>query len=167
MLDKLPAPMHVLFAEASNEANHLYRSFQTSEWTLPGNALCTLTGLESPRLITRKVNRGTSDADLSDNRIYRTHQSKREGLANKLVRLQESIEKRRRFIRDADDFVRCLEIEFEIELGFRLAVIPVSKVFELAPPQWPLRKSGAFDGDANAEEFEGRLRLSSRLPRRR
>ena len=83
MLDRVPAPTHVLFAEASNEANHLYRSFQTSEWTLPGNALCTLTGLESPRLITMKVNRGTSDADRSDNRIYRIHQSEREGLANK------------------------------------------------------------------------------------
>jgi hypothetical protein len=83
---------------------------------------------------------------LADNRIYQTHQSERAGLTNKLVTLEESVEKRHRFIRDADDFVRCLAIEFEIELGFRLAIIPVGKLFEFAPPQWPIRKSGAFDG---------------------
>jgi len=31
--------------------------------------------------------------------------------------LEEFAEERRRFIRDGDDFVRCLTIEFEIELG--------------------------------------------------
>jgi hypothetical protein len=80
---------------------------------------------------------------------------KGEGLANTLVRLEESIEKRSRLIRDTDDFVRCLAIEFEIELGFRLAVIPVGKLFEFDPPQWPLRKSGAFDGDVNAGRLTG------------
>ena len=73
----------------------------------------------------------------------------------RLVKLEETIEKCRRFIRDADDFVRCLAIEFEIELGLRLAVIPVGKLFEFAPPQWLLRKSVAFDGDANAGRLTG------------
>jgi hypothetical protein len=69
--------------------------------------------------------------------------------------LEESIEKLRDFIRDADDFVRCLAIEFEIKLGFRLAIIPLGKFFEFAPPQWPLRKSGEFDDDANARRLTG------------
>ena len=69
--------------------------------------------------------------------------------------LEESIEKLRDFIRDADDFVRCLAIEFEIKLGFRLAIIPLGKFFEFAPPQWPLRRSGEFDDDANARRLTG------------
>src|SRR4051794_22551143 len=35
----------------------------------------------------------------------------------KSAALKESAEERRRFIRNADDLVRCLTIEFEIELG--------------------------------------------------
>jgi hypothetical protein len=38
------------------------------------------------------------------------------------IYLEEFAEERRRFIRDADDLVRCLTIEFEIELGAGLAV---------------------------------------------
>jgi hypothetical protein len=59
-----------------------------------------------------------------------------------LVALKEFAEERRRFIRDADDLVRCLTIEFEIELGPGSAVIPVGEMFELAPPQRPLRERG-------------------------
>jgi hypothetical protein len=61
-----------------------------------------------------------------------------------LVALEEFAEERRRFIRDADDLVRCLTIEFEIELGSGLAVIPVGEMFELAPPQRPLRERGGL-----------------------
>ena len=53
------------------------------------------------------------------------------------VSLKEFTEKRRRFIGDTNDLVRRLSIEFEIELGLGLAVIPVLERFELAPPQWP------------------------------
>jgi hypothetical protein len=49
-----------------------------------------------------------------------------------MVALEELVEERRRFIRDANDLVRCLTIEFEIELGLGSAVIPVSETFELA-----------------------------------
>ena len=69
--------------------------------------------------------------------------------------LKESAEKRRRFIRDADDLVRCLTIEFEIELGLRSTVVPVRKKFELFPPQASSRDSGASDGDAHAWRLAG------------
>ena len=59
---------------------------------------------------------------------------------------EEFAEERRRFIRDADDLVRCLTIEFEIEPGSGVAVIPVGEMFEFAPPQRPLRERGASDG---------------------
>ena len=45
----------------------------------------------------------------------------------KSAALKESAEERRRFIRDADDLVRCLTIEFEIELGLGSTVVPVGK----------------------------------------
>jgi hypothetical protein len=68
---------------------------------------------------------------------------------SKLAALKESAEERRRFIRDADYLVRCLTIEFEIELGLWSAVVPVGKKFELAPPQARLRARGASDGNAH------------------
>src|SRR6266542_2212780 len=69
--------------------------------------------------------------------------------------LKESAEERRCFIRDADDLVRCLTIEFEVELGLGSTVVPVGKKFELAPPQAPLRERGASDGDAHARRLPG------------
>jgi hypothetical protein len=72
-----------------------------------------------------------------------------------LVALEEFVEERRRFIRDADDLVSCLTIEFEIELGSGLAVIPVGELFELAPPQRPLRERGASDGEAHTRCLPG------------
>ncbi len=65
------------------------------------------------------------------------------------------MEECRRFVRDADDLVRCLTIEFEIELGLGSTVVPVGKNFELAPPQAPLRERGASDGDAHARRLPG------------
>src|SRR5215472_7760146 len=63
---------------------------------------------------------------------------------------EESVEERRRVIRDADDLVRCLTIEFEVELGLGSAVVPGGERSELAPPQAPLRARRAPDGDAHA-----------------
>jgi hypothetical protein len=68
---------------------------------------------------------------------------------------KESAKERCRFIRDADDLVRCLTIEFEIELGLGPTVVPIGKKFELPPPQAPLRERGASDGDAHARRLPG------------
>jgi hypothetical protein len=69
--------------------------------------------------------------------------------------LKESAEERRRFIRDADNLVRCLTIEFEIELGLVSTVVPVGEKFKLAAPQAPLRERGASDGDTHARRLPG------------
>src|SRR5262249_44575031 len=69
------------------------------------------------------------------------------------TRLKEFAKERRRFLRDADDLVRCLTIEFEIQLGLGPAVVPVGKGFELAPPQAPLRERGAPDDEAHARRL--------------
>src|SRR5258708_38737569 len=74
---------------------------------------------------------------------------------SKSAALKESAEERRRLIRDADDLVRCLTIEFEIELGLGSTVVPVGKKFELAPPQASLRERGASEGDAYARRLPG------------
>jgi hypothetical protein len=79
-----------------------------------------------------------------------------------ILSLKESAEERRRFIRDAGDLVRCLTIEFEIELGLGSTVVPVGKKFELTPPQAPLRERGASDGDAHARRLPGRSHVSLR-----
>src|SRR6267142_1829893 len=69
--------------------------------------------------------------------------------------LQESAEERRCFVRDADNLVRCLTIEFEIELSLGSTVVPVGKRFELASPQSSLCKRGASDGDAHTRRLPG------------
>src|SRR5437870_10980353 len=69
--------------------------------------------------------------------------------------LKESAEKRRRFIRDANDLVRCLTVEFEIEFGLRSTVVPVGKTFKLAPSQASLRERGASDDHAHARSLPG------------
>jgi hypothetical protein len=74
---------------------------------------------------------------------------------SKSATLKESAEERRRFIRDAGNLVRCLTIEFEIELGLGSTVVPVGKKFELVPPQVPLRQRGASDSDAHARRLPG------------
>jgi hypothetical protein len=74
---------------------------------------------------------------------------------SKSAALKEPAEERRRFIRDAGNLVRCLTIEFEIELGLGSTVVPVGKKSELAPPQAPLCERGASDGDAHARRLPG------------
>jgi len=88
-------------------------------------------------------------------------------LANFSATLEASVEKRRRFIRYADDLVRCLAVEFEIELGFRLAIIPVGKVIEFAPPQWLSLATIRPDGNKPCfRELGGRFVGDSRPGRR-
>ena len=67
--------------------------------------------------------------------------------------LKESAKERGRFIRDADNLVRSLPIESEIEFGLRPSVIPVAKRLQLAPSQAPFRQCGLFDGDAHARRL--------------
>src|SRR5438105_3343771 len=51
------------------------------------------------------------------------------------------------------NLVRCLTIEFKIELGPGSTVVPVGEKFELAPPQAPLRQRSTFDGDAHSRRL--------------
>jgi hypothetical protein len=74
---------------------------------------------------------------------------------SKSAALKEPAQERRRFIRDTDNLVRCLTIEFEVELGLGSTVVPVGKKSELAPPQAPLCGRGASDGDAHAWRLPG------------
>src|SRR5437588_12018447 len=74
---------------------------------------------------------------------------------SKSTALKEPAEERRRFIRDADNLIRCLTIEFEIELGLGSTVVPVGKKSEFAPPQAPLCERGASDGYAHARRLPG------------
>ena len=80
-------------------------------------------------------------------RAYRVHVE--------ILSLKESAEERRRFIRDADDLVRCLTIEFEIEFGLGSTVVPVGKKFELASPQALPRERGTSDSDAHTWRLPG------------
>src|SRR4051794_14329856 len=75
--------------------------------------------------------------------------------------LEEFAEERRRLIRDADDLVRCLTIEFEIEFGRGLAVIPVGELLEVAAPQRPLREYDVPDGEAHTRCLPGDAALFS------
>src|SRR5438552_6874399 len=74
---------------------------------------------------------------------------------SKSAALKEPAEERRRFIRDADNLVRCLTIEFEIELGLGATVVPVGKQSEVTASQAPLCERGASDGDADARRLPG------------
>jgi hypothetical protein len=85
----------------------------------------------------------------------RTERRGQVGIAISAPMLKESAEERRRFIRDADNLVRCLTIEFEVKLGLGSTVVPVGKRSELVPSQAPLRERGASDGDAHARRLPG------------
>src|SRR6266850_3290174 len=65
------------------------------------------------------------------------------------IALEEFAQELRGLVRDADDLVRCLTIEFEAEFGLGSTVIPVAESFEFAPPERPLRECSASDGDAH------------------
>src|SRR5580692_3770648 len=67
--------------------------------------------------------------------------------------LEALAEKRRCCSGDADDFVGCLPIEFEIELSPRAAVIPIGESLQLATPHGALRQRSSFDGNAHARRL--------------
>src|SRR5262245_9776681 len=72
-----------------------------------------------------------------------------------LAASKESAEECRRFIRDANDLVGRLPVEFEIELRLGTTIVPVAETLELAPPEAPLRECGACNGDAHARRLSG------------
>jgi len=63
---------------------------------------------------------------------------------------KEVTEEHGRIIGEADDFVGGLAIEFEIELGFGAAVVPLVEGFELGSTEGASGQGGAFDGDGDA-----------------
>ena len=69
--------------------------------------------------------------------------------------LKESAQECCRFIRDANDFVRCLAIEFEIEFGFGAIVVPVAKTFQLAAPEASVGERSASNSDADPRRLPG------------
>ena len=69
--------------------------------------------------------------------------------------LKESAQECCRFIRNANDFVRCLTIEFEIEFGLGSIVVPVAKTFQLTAPEAPLGEGGASNSDADPRRLPG------------
>jgi hypothetical protein len=75
--------------------------------------------------------------------------------ALEILSLKESVEERHRFIRDSHDLVRCLTIEFGVELRLRPPVVPIGKTLELAPSQAPLREGGTSNGDAHLRRLPG------------
>ena len=68
---------------------------------------------------------------------------------SEIRRLKESSEERCRLIRDADDFVRCLAIEFEIEFGLGSIIVPVAKALQVTATEAPLGDRSASDSDAD------------------
>ena len=80
------------------------------------------------------------------------------GLLNRpseILPSKEAVKECRRSIRYADDLVRRLTIEFEIELGLRSAIAPVGKRLELTPSQAPLRDRNASDSNAHTRRLPG------------
>jgi hypothetical protein len=71
------------------------------------------------------------------------------------IELKETVEERRRCVGDADDLVRGLTVEFEVELRLGSAVIPVGEWFEFAPSLRPLCECGASDDDADTRGLPG------------
>ena len=69
--------------------------------------------------------------------------------------LEEPGEERRRRRREADDLVRRLAIELEVELGLGPAVVPVGLRPELGPSQAPPGAREAPDGDAHPRGLPG------------
>src|SRR5262249_2497725 len=101
-----------------------------------------------------------ADRALVDTRPWRKHQypaqrnyskaNRRESAsalkAKAVDPLDKSSQERGGFVRDANNLVRRLAIEFEIELRLRSAVVPIAKEFQVGP-QAPLRDCGATDGE--------------------
>src|SRR5689334_5121191 len=63
--------------------------------------------------------------------------------------LEKPFEERRRRVRNADDLVGCLAVEFEVELGLGPAILPVLEALELTAAKAPRRQGSATDGDTD------------------
>src|SRR5258708_36038951 len=56
-------------------------------------------------------------------------------------------------MRDTSELVRCLTIEFKIELSFGSTVVPIAKALEFVSPERPLRERATFNSDAHARRL--------------
>src|SRR5437764_12902305 len=83
------------------------------------------------------------------------HAATRFASSLRIRRLKKCAHECCRFIRDANDFVRCLAIEFEIEFGFGAIVVPVAKTFQLAAPEAPLGERSAPNTNADPRRLPG------------
>ena len=98
----------------------------------------------------------------------RACESEPEGSRSKVARSEKSVEKRRRFIRDADDLIGRLTIEFEIELGLRLSVVSsLRRTSAHCAPSGRVGERIAPDRHAHPAASGVRLRLSGRAPPQR
>src|SRR5436190_17666450 len=88
---------------------------------------------------------------------YKGLSTRRLGLrvASEMRRLKELAQECSRFIRDANDFVRCLAIEFEIEFGFGAIVVPVAKTLQFATSEAPPGERSASNRDADPRRLPG------------
>src|SRR5437763_8783930 len=66
---------------------------------------------------------------------------------------EERLEKGGGFIREADDLVRGLTIELEVELGLGPTVLPVGEALEVAAAEATLRQRDACHRDADARRL--------------
>src|SRR4029077_13128467 len=82
----------------------------------------------------------------------RRHSSR---IVSEIRRLKESAQECCRVIRDANDFVCCLAIEFEIEFGFGAIVVPIAKTFQLDAPEAPLVECSPSNSDADPRCLPG------------
>src|SRR5689334_1640008 len=71
------------------------------------------------------------------------------------LRSEEVAQKFRRLIGNADDFVRRLTIELEVELCFRSPIIPVGKGLELAAAKVTLCGRNTSNRNADARRLSG------------
>src|SRR5215471_7580894 len=76
-------------------------------------------------------------------------------IVSEIRRLKESSEEPCCLIRDADNFVCCLAVELEIELGLGSIIVPVEKTLQLTAAEAPLSERSASNGDADPRPLPG------------
>ena len=94
--------------------------------------------------------------DSQRNLAHALNDTRPDNLSSSLLRpliSKEPAEEGCRGFRDTGDFVRCLTIKFEIQLGLRSTIVPLGKAFELAAPESPLDQRSSPDRDANARRL--------------
>src|SRR5438874_3963511 len=83
------------------------------------------------------------------------HAATRFASSLRIRRLKKCAHESCRFIRDANDFVRCLAIEFEIEFRFRPIVVPVAKTLQFAAPEAPPGERSAPNSNSAPRRLPG------------